>query len=273
MSFDRLPTLESQPTTFRRQDDPQYSDDPDFQHLTESLFDKLLGLTSNIGRLSNQIGLIGTKRDTERVRERVHDLLEETREGFKEVGDGIKHVQAWEDVNPSQRYTQDKLSTEFKASLTEFQAIQKRALEKQRASASAARTALEEQSTSPTQQQSSFGQLQQQEQEPLRLANQTEVDFQDSLIIERESEIRNIEQSVGELNELFRDVAHIVSEQGEQLDIISENVEGVRENTHGADRELRSASRYQRNARNKACCLLLILAVVLTIVLLAVFLG
>lgn len=99
------------------------------------------------------------------------------------------------------------------------------------------------------------------------------MDFQESLIIERESEIRNIEQSVGELNELFRDVAHMVHEQGEQLDIISENVQGVRDDTQGASRELTVASRHQRNARNKACCLLLILAVVLTIVILAAVLG
>jgi syntaxin 7 len=116
-------------------------------------------------------------------------------------------------------------------------------------------------------------QLQQQELEQPRLANQDEVDFQESLIIERESEIRNIEQSVGELNELFRDVAHIVHEQGGQLDIISENVENVTTDTRGANVELRSASRYQKNARNKMCCLLVILAVVLTIIVLAVVLG
>lgn len=120
------------------------------------------------------------------------------------------------------------------------------------------------------------GTTQQQQQlleEQPRLANQTEVDFQEALIIEREAEIRNIEQSVGELNELFRDVAHIVHEQGGQLDIISENVERVTTDTRGANVELRSASRYQKNARNKACCLLLILAVILVIIVLAVTLG
>jgi hypothetical protein len=101
MSFDRLSSLESQPTTTRRQDDPVYRDDPEFQRFTESLSTKLFELTSNISRLSNQIALLGTKRDTERVRERVHDMLEESRDGFKEVGEGIKRAQAWEDLNVS----------------------------------------------------------------------------------------------------------------------------------------------------------------------------
>ena len=65
----------------------------------------------------------------------------------------------------------------------------------------------------------------------------------------------------------------MVHEQGEQLDVIAENVEGVRDDTRGADVELRVASRHQRNARNKMCCLLLILAVVLTVVILAVVLS
>lgn len=149
------------------------------------------------------------------------------------------------------------------------------ALEKQRASASAGRTAIESTDTSnlpysdsPSQQQSQV-----QEQDQLRLASQDEVDFQESLIVERESEIRNIEQSVGELNELFRDVAHIVHEQGAMLDHIDVNVTNVNTDTRQADVELRSASRYQRNARSKACCLLLILAVVLVIIILAAVLG
>ncbi|KAL9032834.1 MAG: hypothetical protein Q9214_007790 [Letrouitia sp. 1 TL-2023] len=278
MSFNRSPVLESQPTTMRREDDPEYQDDPDFSRFAEEISVKLFQLTSNIARLSQQINLLGTKRETDRVRERVNDLLEEARSGFKEVGEAVKRLTTWEDLNPSQKYTQQKLSREFQASGTEFQSIQRTALEKQRASASAARSAADAGERSglspysdnePQQQQ----QQQMQEQEQLRLASQDEVDFQESMIIERESEIRNIEQSVGELNELFRDVAHIVREQGEELNTIDANVQNVRGDTQQADIELRSASRYQKASRNKACCLLLILAVVLIIIILAAVLG
>ena len=103
MSFDQLSSLESQPTTLRRQDDPQYSDDPEFQKLSQDLMAKLFSLTGNISRLSNEIALLGTKRDTERVRERVHDLLEESKDAFKDVGEGVKKIQSWEDVSVSIR--------------------------------------------------------------------------------------------------------------------------------------------------------------------------
>lgn len=172
---------------------------------------------------------------------------------------------------PSQKFTQSKISREFKASLTEFQQLQKQALEKEKASAQAARAALQE-ATSPVEERhGDFGE--QQEQEQLRLANQNEVDFQEAMIIERESEIRNIEQSVGELNELFRDVAHMVHEQGAQLDIIEENVEVTHDASRGAHVNLKQASNYQKSARSKACILLLILAMVLVIIILAVVLD
>lgn len=105
------------------------------------------------------------------------------------------------------------------------------------------------------------------------MASQDEVDFQEQMIIERESEIRNIEQSVGELNELFRDVAHMVHEQGAQLDIIEENVEVTHDASRGAHVNLKQASNYQKSARSKACILLLILAIVLVIIVLAVVNG
>ncbi|CAK4033071.1 t-SNARE [Lecanosticta acicola] len=271
MSFNDAPRLESQPTTMRRQDDPQYADDPEFQRYTVQLSDKLFSLTSNISKLSSQVATLGTRRETERVRERVQDLLQETGDGFKEVGEGLKKVQNWHDMGPSQKYTAGKLGQEFRASLTEFQSLQRQALEKQRASASAARTAIDQEGVNSP---GVGGQQQQfQQQEQLRLADQSDVDFQENLIIERESEIQNIEQSVSELNELFRDVATMVHDQGQQLDTIDANVMQTRDDTRNADSQLRTASRHQKSARGKACCLLIILAIVLALIIVAAVLG
>lgn len=42
---------------------------------------------------------MGTPKDSETIRERVRTLMEQTREGFKQVGEGVKKVQAWENVS------------------------------------------------------------------------------------------------------------------------------------------------------------------------------
>jgi hypothetical protein len=51
--------------------------------------------------LNRELSLVGTKRDSENLRERVKKLLDETREGFKAVGEGVKRVQNWEDCSVS----------------------------------------------------------------------------------------------------------------------------------------------------------------------------
>ncbi|TRX89288.1 hypothetical protein FHL15_009861 [Xylaria flabelliformis] len=271
MSFDQLSSVESG----RRSNNGAYSDDPEFSSLSQGLMNQLFHLQGNISKLRTDISLLGTKRDNPRLRERVSGVLEESTAQFKDVGEGVKKIQGWGDVTPTQKYSQQKLSRDFKAALVEFQSLQRTALEKQRASVSAAKVALDNDATGDAGAAGQHGeQLQlQQQQEQIHLAPQDEVDFQDALISEREDEIRHIEEGVSDLNVLFQQVAQIVSEQGEQLTTIENNVVNVRDDTRGADVELRSAARYQKNARSKACCLLLVLAVILTIVLLAVFLG
>ena len=113
MSFDQLSSLEAgsggggsrQPRrgdgggSSRSPAGGAYHDDPEFSRLTTSLMNQLFRLTGNNARLQTEISHLSTRRDTARVRERVHDLLEESRALFKEVGEGVKKVQVWEDVS------------------------------------------------------------------------------------------------------------------------------------------------------------------------------
>lgn len=286
MSFDQLSNMESGGGGRRsgnsnlNRGGGAYSDSPEFSRLNQTLTNSLFHLQGNNDKLRTEIDRLGTRQDKPRLRERVQALLEESRDQFKEVGEGVKKLQTWDDpvgITPTQKYQQQKLARDFGASLREFQGLQRTALEKLNASVTAAKAAAHDEAQSPSAEHfhgSSGEQLQQlQQQEQAHLAAQDEVDFQDALIQEREDEIRQIEEGVTDLNTLFKQVAQIVGEQGEQLETIETNAINVRDDTRGADVELRSAARYQKNARSKACCLLLILAVILTIVLLAVFLG
>ncbi|KAJ6441762.1 SNARE domain-containing protein [Purpureocillium lavendulum] len=267
MSYDQLSSLES---GNRR---GGYTDDPAFQDLQYELKGKLQSLLSGNRKLANDVNVLGTKKDTPRLRERVHSSMEKSRELCREIGEGVKRLQSWEELSKQQKYEQTKVSSDFQAALQEFQGLQRKALEKEKASISAARAAHDaEGGHGGAAGGASHEQLQQQLQLS-QLAPQDEVDFQESVIIEREEEIRNIEQGVGDLNVLFRQVAQIVDEQDVGIRTIADNVENVQDNTRQADVETRQAARYQKAARNKSCCLLLILAVILTIVILAIVLG
>ncbi|KAF3936479.1 Syntaxin-22 [Dactylella cylindrospora] len=269
MSFARLPSLEAQPTTSR---ETGYSDDPEFHRLTQSLSSRLFNLTSNITKANHILSLLGTKKDSQDTRDRLKKLLDETREGFKEIGEGVKKVQLWENVSPQQRFIQEKLSREFTAALPDFQAVQKLSIEKQRQYVLQARHALEAlESSEPGSPSADAMPLVQQQTAQLQLASQSDVDFQESLIQEREEEIRDIEEGITQLNEIFRDLGTMVQEQGQMVGRVWHNVDNTRTDTRAASRELTTAARHQKNARNRACCLLLILSVVLLVILLAIF--
>jgi hypothetical protein len=98
MSFQHSSNLESQPTNFRRSDDPQYADDPEFRDFASKLSDDLFALTRNVARLSTEVAKLGTKHETARVRERVKTIVEETSDTFKEIGEGVKKITTWPDV-------------------------------------------------------------------------------------------------------------------------------------------------------------------------------
>lgn len=98
MSFDQLSSIES---GGRRQNNGSgggFSDDPEFSRLSQDLMNKLFHLQGNISKLRSEISLLGTRRDNPRLRERVHTLLEESTDQFKDVGGGVKKVQTWDDV-------------------------------------------------------------------------------------------------------------------------------------------------------------------------------
>jgi syntaxin 7 len=99
MSYDQLSSLES-----GRQ--AGYTDDPDFQDLQRELKSKLQTLLTSNRDLSKNVGVLGTKKDTPRLRERVHKTMETARDLCREIGEGVKRLQTWEDltVRPTFQY-------------------------------------------------------------------------------------------------------------------------------------------------------------------------
>ncbi|KAJ8102725.1 t-SNARE [Lipomyces tetrasporus] len=275
-----------------------FSDSPEFDSVANRLSNQLFTLTTNISTVHRLLGMVGTKKDSHEIRDRVSSLTDDTRELCKSLGDDVKFLQSWTDVTPSQRFTQQKLSREFTSLLADFQSVQRLSAEKQRQFVIAAKSHLpgSTQLLSPGAEGPEFEYQQQQllmqeqlpqsqrleqlprrsqvqQQETLDIVAQEEIDFQNSLIAERELEIQGIEQGISELNEIFRDLGTMVTEQGVLVDNIESNITNVADSTQQASAELTKASRYQKGTRNKSCCLLLILVVILAVVLLAVFLG
>ncbi|EMC99215.1 hypothetical protein BAUCODRAFT_44249, partial [Baudoinia panamericana UAMH 10762] len=92
----------------------------------------------------------------------------------------------------------------------------------------------------------------------------------DSAIEQREREIEKIAQGVIDLHDVFLELNSMVIDQGTVLDRVDYNVERTAEHMKEAEKELKVATRYQKNSTRRKILLLLVLLVVGMVVLLVI---
>lgn len=93
------------------------------------------------------------------------------------------------------------------------------------------------------------------------------VAYHEALIEERDAGIAEIQRQIGEVNEMFQDLAVLINDQGEQLRTVDEHIVTVAERVKEGQRELTAASRSSRAYRNKCLWLWLVAAVIVSVVL------
>jgi t-SNARE complex subunit (syntaxin) len=215
MSFNDLNDLEAQPSSFSN---PTMSS-PEFTRLTKSISQKIFNITSNVALVHRYIGLLGTPRDTDKMRGSLMDTLSKTKTISKDAIPEIRALSRWdpEEIGPSGKYEQQKLMGDFQKAATDFQNAQKLALEKQKDYVKDAKAAIEEDQAE--EEESHSGRGQQVQQQGIQLLDNSEIEFNEQLIEEREVEIQGIQEGIMELNEIFRDLATIVVEQGSAIGI------------------------------------------------------
>ncbi|XP_023161980.1 syntaxin-16 [Drosophila hydei] len=86
----------------------------------------------------------------------------------------------------------------------------------------------------------------------------------------REEEVTKIVKSIYDLNDIFKDLGHMVQEQGTVLDRIDYNVEQTQTRVSEGMRQLQRAEMYQR--KNRKMCIILVLAAVTFVMLLLLIL-
>ncbi|KAK0449274.1 t-SNARE [Armillaria borealis] len=268
MSFQDIEAGYSHPATTATSSVPKSSEDVAFLSLQSSLSLQVFKMNANVQGILKLVDQLGTAKDSDTLRKSLHDLTESTRAMAKRGSEDLKKLATQQSNLPHQRTSLQKTSHDFQMSLAAFQRAQQVSAERQRTVVEGVRIAVEEehqhddgQTNSPEQRQA------------LLLQNQLsphELAYQESLIQERENDIREIETGIHELSEIFRDLGTLVEQQGGLLDNIESNMSSVAVDTSRASEELTTAAEYQRKAARRAACLMIVLVIVVAIVLLAV---
>ena len=87
------------------------------------------------------------------------------------------------------------------------------------------------------------------------------VNFEEGLLEEREEAILGIAQQISEVNETFRDLAQIVEEQGQGIDILEGNTSSAESSTKDGVGQLYEAEKHQKGYRKWILIMLLIIVV------------
>lgn len=111
---------------------------------------------------------------------------------------------------------------------------------------------------------------QQQQVQVLEHLDPTALDIHSSIVTDREAEILEIQRGTCEINSIFQDLGVLVSEQGQQLDTVEDNIADLAQNIENAGRQLMRAENYQKSRGKWTCIALLILLALTTLVALSV---
>ncbi|KAG6472862.1 hypothetical protein ZIOFF_070340 [Zingiber officinale] len=249
MSFQDLES--GRPLIVRRQDS------------TQAVAAGLFQITTSVRNFERLVSTIGTPKDTPDLREKLHNARLHIGQLVKDASTKLKQATETDhlsEASTSKRITDAKLAKDFQNILKEYQKLQRLAAERETAFAP-----LVPQAVLPPRQAVVFNLydsmgvpdntsnkpleqallLESKRQEVLLLDN--EIVFNEAIIEEREQAIQDIQQQIGEVNEIFKDLAVLVHDQGVIIDDISSHIENSHAATAQGTIQLQKAAKTQKS--------------------------
>ncbi|KAF1381278.1 hypothetical protein PFLUV_G00152170 [Perca fluviatilis] len=244
----------------------------DFNTLLQTCSSNIQKITQNTAQIKSMVNQLGTSQDTSELQDRLQQIQHYTNQLAKETNKHLKELGSIPlPTSPSeqrqQKIQRDRLMNDFSSALNNFQAVQRRAAEKEKESVARARAGsrLSTEDSSRDEKLVSFdnqedwGQMSTQAEEVAI----TEEDLE--LIKERETNIRQLESDILDVNQIFKDLAVMIHDQGEMIDSIEANVENAEVHVERGTEQLQRAVYYQQKSRKKMCILALVCSIVLVI--------
>ena len=245
------------------------------QDPTQAVASGIFQINTAVSTFQRLVNTLGTPKDTPELRDKLHktrlhigQLVKDTSAKLKQASEIDHNVE----VNASKKIADAKLAKDFQAVLKEFQKAQRLSAEREtaytpfvpQALLPSSYTASEVDIGSDKTPEQRALLVESRRQEVLFLDN--EISFNEAIIEEREQGIQEIQSQIGEVNEIFKDLAVLVHEQGAMIDDIGSNIEHSHAATVQAKSQLAKASKTQRSNSSLTCLLLVIFGIVLLIV-------
>ncbi|XP_044860862.1 t-SNARE domain-containing protein 1 isoform X4 [Mauremys mutica] len=210
---------------------------------------------SMVTSLERTLRSLGTSNDTQELRDGLHATQQETNKTITTSTKAIKQLS--EIVRGSSRQERlqlDRLNNQLSDAIQRYGAVQKKIAEKSKALLPSGQRSSKQQSPKTpfsdlADDEKIFnggdGMWQNQSQDQALLSEITEEDLE--AIRLREEAIQQIESDMLDVNQIIKDLASMVYEQGDTIDSIEANIETASSNVESANEQLAKASQHQRS--------------------------
>ncbi|XP_007464687.1 PREDICTED: t-SNARE domain-containing protein 1 [Lipotes vexillifer] len=223
----------------------------DLQELFQETSASVFRINSNVAFLEQSLRSLGTPSGTQELRDSLHTVQQQTNHAIAASTSALKQVaELLRGCSRQERLQLDRLKTQLSDAIQSYGVVQKKIAEKSRALLPTAQRVGKQQSP-----QAPFAELSEDEkifnggdgvwqaQGQALLPEITEEDLE--AIRLREEAILQIESDLLDVNQIIKDLASMVSEQGEAIDSTEAGLEAASSHAEAARELLAGASRHQ----------------------------
>lgn len=254
----------------------------EFSQLSQVIGTNIQKVSQNVASLQKMVSQLGTPQDSESLRSQLHQVQHYTNQLVKDTNSHLKELSHLPNPLSSseqreRKVLRERLTTQFSDALRNFQDAQRNAAQKEKESVMRARAHSGlmgnpfDDGSSPV--GTNLIDLASPSQNQMQTSLQMEEEVNMELLQEREQAVRKLEADISDVNQIFKDLATLVHEQGEVIDSIEANVEQAQIQVSEGTQQLSKAREHQAAARRKACFLILVFLLVAIVIGLIVWLS
>jgi len=266
LSKQRLPIMSTYSST--QQTGNNANSEALFQKHSQTIATSIQKILQNVSTMNRMVNQIGTVQETNDLRPQLHQIRTYTQQLVKDT-DGILKDLVNNNNDRHLKIQRERLVDEFTTALTSFQAVQRKTVEVEKKAVQAARASNIKIPKPPGSYNSQNSNQSIFENNFVDNKGPTQIQMQDDANLlaleEQERTIRELEENIVGVNEIYKKLGALVYEQGLVVDSIESSVEQTSVFvTEGTD-QLRKASQYQTKLRKKKLFIAIIIVIVLAI--------
>lgn len=251
----------------------------DFQKLAQTIATSIQKILQNVSSMQRMVNQFGTAQDSPELKQQLHQIRTYTQRLITDTNNLLNDL-----VNCKERHLKiqrDRLVDEFTAALNAFQKVQQKTVDLEKNAVRQARGAHVTLNKPPGSNHSSMGSSANYNNASMFEDNfvsgqrgQTQEQLQEEIDLQalenQERTIRELEENIVSVNEIYKKLGTLVYEQGHQVDSIEASVEQTSVFVSEGVQQLKQASHYQNKARKKKLILALIAAAILAFIFLII---